>query len=335
MDSLDLPLVWAGLIAFAVIAYVILDGFDLGIALLFPFEPEEDRRSQMMNAIAPVWDGNETWLVLGGGGLLAAFPLAYAILMPAFYAPLLAMLLGLIFRGVAFEFRFRTKSWRGFWDWGFFLGSVAATFAQGVVLGTYLQGIKVEGRAYAGGWWDWFTPFSLFCGVALLVGYATLGAAFIVMKTEGPVAARMQARLIPFYLLTLLCCGIVSVWTPFISEAVYARWFTWPNILYFSPVPVLVALLSLAFVWAVRRGAERLPFFLALGLFVLSFAGLGISLWPDVVPGDFTIWQAASPDKSLAFLLVGAAFLVPLILAYTAYAYWVFRGKVDPNAGYH
>ena len=335
MEYLDLPLVWAGLIAFAVIAYVILDGFDLGIAILFPFEPEEDQRSQMMNAIAPVWDGNETWLVLGGGGLLAAFPLAYAILMPAFYAPILAMLLGLIFRGVAFEYRFRTKRWRAFWDWGFFLGSVAATFAQGLVLGTYLQGIKVVGRAYAGGWWDWCTPFSLFCGMALVVGYAMLGAAFVVMKTEGPVAARMQGRLIPFYLLTLLCCGIVSLWTPFISDAVYARWFTWPNIFYFSPIPILVALISLAFIWAVRRNAERLPFFLALGLFVLSFAGLGISLWPDVVPGDFTIWQAASPDKSLAFLLVGAVFLIPLILGYTAYAYWVFRGKVDPNAAYH
>lgn len=335
MDWLDLPLIWAGLIAFAVFAYVVLDGFDLGIGMLFPFEPEEEDRSLMMNTIAPVWDGNETWLILGGGGLMAAFPLAYAILMPAFYAPLTAMLLGLIFRGVAFEFRFRTLRWRPFWDWGFFLGSLVATFSQGVVLGTYMQGIDVVGRSYDGGWFSWLTPFSLFCGVALIAGYSLLGAAFIVMKSEAAIARRMTARLIPLLIATLIACGIVSLWTPNLSEAIYARWFSFPNIFFFAPVPLLIGVLTLLFFRAVARGNDVQPFILALGIFFLAFTGLGISVFPYIVPSEVTIWQAAAPDSSLLFILVGALIMIPIILSYTAYTYWVFRGKIDPNEAYH
>ena len=336
MESLDLPLIWACLIAFAILAYIVLDGFDLGIGMLFAVEPDEHDRTLMMNTIAPVWDGNQTWLILGGGGLFATFPTAYAILMPAFYAPLLLMLLGLIFRGVAFEFRFRTVRWRHYWDWGFFLGSISASFGQGVVLGTYMQGITVENDLYAGGWFDWLTPFSLFCGVAVMIGYTLLGAAFVVMKTEGEMAERLRRLLLPLGAATVACCAVVSLWTPFISEAVYARWFSWPNIAYFAPVPLLVTVLAVVFVNGVRRGTnDYLPFFSALGLFIISFVGLGISVFPYIVPGDLTIWDAAAPDKSLLFVLVGAVFLIPMILAYNFHAYWVFRGKVDPNAAYH
>ena len=182
---LDLPFIWAGLIAFAVLAYVLFDGFDLGIGILFPFLKTEQERDLAMNSVAPVWDGNETWLVLGGGGLMAAFPLAFAVVMPALYAPMMAMLLGLVFRGVAFEFRWRTERGKFLWDWAFAGGSAVAALAQGIALGALVQGIPVANRAYAGGWWDWLTWFSLLTGVALVVGYALLGAGWLILKTTG------------------------------------------------------------------------------------------------------------------------------------------------------
>lgn len=332
--SLDLPFIWAGIIAFAVLAYVVLDGFDLGVGILFPFAPEDEHRDTMSASVAPVWDGNETWLVLGGGGLLAVFPLAYSILMPALYAPIIAMLLGLIFRGVAFEFRWRSKS-RNAWDAAFAIGSTLAAFAQGVALGALVQGIPVSGRAYAGGWWNWFSAFSLLTGVALVIGYALLGATWLVMKTEGELQARMRRIATVAGVGTLGLIGIVSLWTPFLSPAFMQRWFSWPAQLYTLPVPLLV--LGAAFLlWrGLRREQDYTPFIAAQALFVLCFIGIGISFYPHIVPPSVSIWDAAGPDKSLGFLLAGAVVLVPLILAYTAYSYWTFRGKVDPHAGYH
>jgi cytochrome d ubiquinol oxidase subunit II len=332
--SLDLAFIWAGLIALAVLMYVVMDGFDLGIGILFPFLRRPDDRDVMMNSIAPVWDGNETWLVLGGGGLFAVFPLAYSLLMTAFYAPLIVMLLALVFRGVAFEFRFRDPRHRFFWDHAFSAGSIAATFCQGMVLGTFVQGIEIEGRSYAGGWFGWLTPFSVFTGVALIAGYALLGATWLVMKTEG----ELQARVIRFArglaLGTLAAIVAVSVWTPLLNLSYAMRWFSMPNLLYLSPVPLLVA----ATAWALWRSLGRndvQPFVYALLLFVLSFAGLAISLYPYLVPPEITIYEAAGPPESLSFLLGGAVVLLPIILAYTAYSYWVFRGKVRAGEGYH
>ncbi len=334
--SLDLPLIWAGLIAAAILAYVILDGFDLGVGMLFPLFKREAERDTLMNSVAPVWDGNETWLILGGGGLLAAFPLAYAIVLPALYAPLTLMLLGLIFRGVAFEFRWRTTRWKAVWDWSFALGSYIAAFTQGIALGGLIQGIKVSGRAYAGGWWDWLTPFSLATGLALVLGYSLLGACWLIIKTDSEIQARCYslARRLALGLVAMI--GLVSLWTPFLDPRFFARWFHWPGLAFTAPMPLLV----LAAAWALWRGLqdkrrEKQPFLAALALFALSYIGLGISFWPLMVPPDITIWQAAAPDASLGFLLVGAAILLPVILGYTAYAYWVFRGKVDKNAGYH
>ncbi|GGX62186.1 ubiquinol oxidase subunit II, cyanide insensitive [Litorimonas cladophorae] len=331
----ELPTIWAGLLALAIFIYVILDGFDLGIGLVFPFLETDKCRDVAMNSVAPVWDGNETWLVLGGGGLLAAFPLAYAIVLPALYAPFIVMILALVFRGVAFEYRWRDKAHEKTWDRSFFFGSLLATFSQGIVLGAFVQGIDVEGRAYAGGWWDWFTPFSLMCGVALTAGYALLGTTWLVMKTEGILRDRAYAIAKPMAIATLAFMGIVSLWTPFLSPEIAERWFTFPQLLFVLPVPTLVFILAVVLGWGIIKRKDNVPFLATIGIFLLCFAGLGIGISPYIVPRAVTIAEAAAPDKSLMFMLVGALILLPMILAYTAYAYWVFRGKVDPEAGYH
>lgn len=333
--ELDLAFVWAGLIAFAVLAYVVLDGFDLGVGILFPFVKGEANRDEMMNSVAPVWDGNETWLVLGGGGLFAVFPLAYAIVMPALYAPITVMLLGLIFRGVAFEFRWKTRRGQFLWDWAFAGGSTVAAFAQGIALGALVQGIPVADRAYAGGWWDWLTPFSVLTGIALVIGYALLGATWLIWKTEKHVqdgAYEIASWAAPA---TLLLIAVVSAWTPFLSDVYLRRWFGWPQVLLAVPVPLLVLFTGYVLLRGLAARRERSPFLASLALFVLCFAGLGISFYPHIVPNSVTIWEAAAPDNSLAFLLVGAGVLIPVILAYTAYSYWVFRGKVNARGGYH
>ncbi|MBZ1351602.1 cytochrome d ubiquinol oxidase subunit II [Alcaligenaceae bacterium LF4-65] len=333
--TIDLPLVWAGLIAFAVLAYIVLDGFDLGIGILFPWGRSEESRDQMMNTVAPVWDGNETWLVLGGGGLFAVFPLAYAVIMPALYAPIIIMLLALVFRGVAFEFRWKSHARKYLWDWAFAGGSTVATFAQGVALGALVQGIPVENRAYAGGWWDWLTPFSLLTGLALVIGYALLGATWLILKTEGEVAR--IARKAAFGLgLALLCMiGVVSLLTPFMHEHFMQKWFAWPAMAFVAPVPLLVLVCAYALFKGLADKSELMPFLAAQGLFALSYIGLLISFFPYIVPSSLTLWQAAAPDNSLRFLLVGALVLIPVILVYTGYAYWVFRGKVQAKHHYH
>lgn len=334
--AIDLALLWAFLIAFAVLAYVLLDGFDLGVGILYPVLGGETQRGTAMNSIAPVWDGNETWLILGGGGLFATFPLAYSIVMPALYPPIMAMLFGLIFRGVAFEYRWKTEGWvKRLWDTGFFGGSVIAALSQGIALGALVQGIDVDGRAYGGGWWDWLTPFSLLTGVAVTVGYALLGATWLIMKTEGQISDIARRMAFPAALLTLLAIGGVSLWTPFLDTIYLDRWFSWPTVALASPIPILVLVVTGVLLVGLRRGWEYWPFFAACGLFVLSFIGLGISFYPMIVPPALTIQEAAAPDSSLVFLLVGSLFLLPLILGYTAYSYYVFRGKVREDEGYH
>ncbi len=333
MIPIDLPTLWAFIIAFAVFAYVVMDGFDLGIGILFPaFKGRE--RDMAMNSIAPVWDGNETWLVLGGGGLMAAFPLAYGVIFSALYTPIVAMLLALIFRGVAFEFRWRRAEHRKYWDVAFTLGSVVAALAQGITLGGLLQGIAVDGRSYGGGWWDWLTPFSVAVGVALVCGYALLGATWLIMKSEGSLLDRCYPLAQRFAAATIAGMAIVSAWTPFLSYDYYRRWFAWPQVLFTAQVPLLVAIASVGFFFALRHRRSIWPFLIALALFALGLTGLGISLYPYVVPRSITIWDAAAPTQSLSFMLVGAAIMVPIILAYTGYAYWVFRGKTA-DEGYH
>ena len=331
---MDLTVVWALIIAFGIAAYVVMDGFDLGIGILFPFFRVGKERDQAMNAIAPVWDGNETWLVLGGGGLLAAFPLAYALILPALYAPLIAMLLGLVFRGVAFEFRWRDPAHRPLWDAGFFLGSLVAALAQGITLGALLQGISIDGRSYSGGWWDWLTPFSLLTGASVVVGYALLGSTWLIWKTSGALQAdaRRFARLAAPALLAAIAA--VSLATPFLEQQYYRRWFEYPGLIVTIPMPLLVAGTAFALWRSLGSSRDSVPFVLSLLLFLLTMIGLGISIWPYVIPGQVTIWDAAAPHQSQLFMLVGAAVLIPIILVYTAWSYWVFRGKVGEE-GYH
>jgi cytochrome d ubiquinol oxidase subunit II len=331
-----LAYIWAFIIAFAVFMYVVMDGFDLGIGILFPAFGVGEERDQAMNAIAPVWDGNETWLVLGGGGLMAAFPLAFAILMPAMYPPIIAMLLGLVFRGVAFEFRWRDPRHRAFWDFAFTAGSFTAALAQGIVLGALLQGVHVTGRAYGGGWLDWLSPFSLLTGMGTVAAYALLGSCWLIFKTEGGAQAHAYRLARIAGVAAALAVMAVSVATLFIAGGDYQhRWLAFPHVLFAAQVPLLVGILSVAFWWALLRKKELMPFLLTLGLYLLCFAGLGISMFPYIVPGAVKIVDAASPAASQIFMLIGTAIMVPLILTYTAWSYWVFRGKVGESAGYH
>ncbi|MBD8737825.1 cytochrome d ubiquinol oxidase subunit II [Sphingomonas sp. CFBP 13706] len=331
--SLDLTVVWAVIIAFGIFAYVVMDGFDLGIGILFPGFEVGAERDAAMNSIAPVWDGNETWLVLGGGGLFAAFPLAYAIILPATYPLVIAMLLGLVFRGVAFEFRWRDPVHRRWWDMAFTLGSLVAAIAQGMMLGAILQGIRVVGRAFAGGWLDWLTPFTVLTGISVAVGYALLGATWLIGKTDGPAQAhaRRMARMLS--IATVVAMTAVSAATPFLSYDYWRRWFAMPGVLLTAQVPLLVVVITGVLFWSIARGRHKLPFLASLALFLLGYVGLGISVFPYVVPRAVTIWAAAAPAQSQLFMLVGTVVIIPIIIAYTGWAYWVFRGKV--GEGYH
>ena len=330
-----LAVVWAVILAVAVAMYVVMDGFDLGIGILFPTRRDEIERDQMMNAVAPFWDGNETWLVLGGGGLLVAFPLAYSILLPALYIPVIVMLLGLILRGVAFEFRWVAKPRHGFWDGAFFLGSLIAAFAQGCVLGGFLQGVQVTDGEFSGKPFDWLTPFSVFCGVGLCIGYALLGSTWLIYKTEGAVQAHARRTARVLLLLVLAFIAAVSLWTPLEFPRIAERWFRLRNVAFLWPVPVVTAALAILVWRGLRRGADLVPFVGSVGLFLLSFLGLGISTFPDVVPPHISIYDAAAPPATSIFALMGTLFILPFIFGYTALVYWTFRGKVRADEGYH
>lgn len=334
--GIDLPLIWAVIIGFGLMMYVIMDGFDLGIGILFPFVPSRNDRDTMINSVAPVWDGNETWLVLGGASLLAAFPVAYAVILSALYLPLMLMLAGLIWRGVAFEFRFKaTEGHKPFWDKAFIWGSYTATFSQGLVLGAYIDGFNVHNGAFAGGVLDWFSPFSLFTGFALVLAYSLLGATWLVVKTEGVLQRRMRTLGQRAAIAVLIALLVVSVWTPLAHAAIADRWFALPNIFYFAPVPLLVTLSTWRLLKSLSADTHLEPFLLSLALLFLGYTGLLISLWPHIVPPSMSLWQAAAPAASMGFTLVGALLIIPFILAYTAWSYYVFRGKMKAGAGYH
>lgn len=334
--NLDLSLIWALVIIFGIMMYVVMDGFDLGIGILFPFVPDVSDRDVMMNTVAPIWDGNETWLVLGGAGLYAAFPLAYSVVLSALYLPIIFMVIALVFRGVAFEFRFKALPHRQhIWNKAFIGGSLVATFCQGVTLGAFLNGIPVVDRAYAGGALDWLTPFALFCGVGLVIAYALLGCTWLIMKTEGEIHHRMRKFAVPLVWAMLMVIGIVSLWTPFAHPAIAERWFSLPNLFWFSPVPVLVLLCTVFLLRAIRRDADYAPFLLTLALMFLGYCGLAISIWPHIIPPSISIWDAAGPHSSQAFTLVGVLIILPIILVYTVWSYYVFRGKVTIEQHYH
>jgi cytochrome d ubiquinol oxidase subunit II len=329
-----LPLIWAGLIGVAVAFYVILDGFDLGIGMLFPFAKDEAERDRMLAAIAPFWDGNETWLVLGGGGLLVAFPRAYAIIMPAFYLPIMVMLLALVFRGVTFEFRAIAHR-KPFWNVVFAAGSTIAGFCQGLILGGLVQGIDIADGGFVGGPFDWATPFGVVCGLGVVAGYGLLGATWLMMKTDGEMARRAAAKAKVLLLAVLAFMAAVSIFTPLEFPRIADRWFTLPNLYYLSPVPILTALVVLA-EWRFIAARRDVAAFLAtVALFLLGYLGLMISTFPYIVPPDLTIWDTAASPSSQTFMLVGTVVLLPFVLGYTALTYWLFRGKVGESAAYH
>ncbi|WP_163575639.1 cytochrome d ubiquinol oxidase subunit II [Halomonas faecis] len=333
MELFDLSVIWALIIGFGVIMYVLMDGFDLGLGILYPFAPDETARDVMMNSVAPVWDGNETWLVLGGAGLLGAFPLVYSVFLPALYIGVFLMLAGLIFRGIAFEFRFKAQRSRRWWNRAFCWGSALAAFAQGAVVGAYIQGFAVEDFTYVGGALDWLTPFTVLTGLGLMIGYALLGTTWLILKSEGHVQAWAFRIAPPLLVGVLAVFAVISLWTPFVDAAVRGRWFDHFEVIWVLPALALVCALWL---WrAVRQRQEGQPFVATLGLFIFTYLGLVASKWPVIVPPDYTIWDAASAPGSQLFLLIGVLFVIPVVLAYTAWTYWVFRGKVRPGDGYH
>ena len=341
MMNLDLSLIWVLIIGFGLMMYVVMDGFDLGIGILFPFVKATPDRDLMVNTVAPVWDGNETWLVLGGAGLLAAFPMAYAVLLSALFIPLILMLMGLILRGVAFEFRFKAdEAHRPYWDIAFSGGSYIAAFFQGAALGAFINGFAVTGPSYGGGALDWLTPFSVFTGLGVIVSYALLGSTWLIMKTGGTLQGQMigvARRIVPMLLVGI---GVVSLWTPLAHHEIATRWFTMPDIFYFAPVPILVLASSVQLMRLLTGGSNGKipnagPFLLALLLLFMGYSGLAISLWPNIIPPGISFRDAAAPAQSQAFILVGAVIIIPIILAYTGWAYYVFRGKVTGDEGYH
>ena len=333
--TLDLVPIWTFILGVGVFLYVLLDGFDLGVGILFGFAPDTRSRNLIMNSIAPIWDGNETWLILGSVGLMAAFPLAFAIIIPDVYFPIAIMLLALVFRGVAFEFRYRDVEHKSLWDHGFSWGSVIATFAQGIILGAFIQGFKVDGRHFVGSSFDCFTPFSLLTGLALVLGYALLGAGWLVLKTDGDIQVRARRHGRIALVGVLIAVAAVSIWTPLADPDIAHRWFSWPNLIFLAPVPVVTAVIALSVWRSLNRQSEAGPFIGAIGLFLMSYLGIAISLWPMIVPHHYTLREAASSQSTQAFLLVGTLVLLPIILLYTAWSYWVFRGKVRADIGYH
>jgi len=331
-----LPVIWFGVIGFGVLMYVLLDGFVLGLGVLAPFAEDSDQLDHMMTTAAPIWDGNETWLVLGGAGLLAAFPRAYAIVLSALYLPVLLMLIALVFRGVAFEFRFKAQRGKRFWGVAFALGSLLAAFAQGVILGALVEGMPLNGGKYLHGTFGWFSPFSMLTGIALVFGYALLGSTWLILKTDQRMQLVARTLTRPLVLVVVAFMGLVSAWLPFLDSRIMARWFEGGHFWWLAPVPLL-ALANAFALWraAMREGRDAAPFMLTLSFFVLGFAGLVLGIWPNIIPPTMSIWDAASAPSSQLFLGVGNVILLPAILGYTFWSYRVFSGKVASDSGYH
>lgn len=332
---MDLPTIFALVVAGCIGLYVLLDGFDLGVGILFPFADDEHERDLMMNSIAPIWDGNETWLVAGGTLLLAGFPIVYSTVLPALYIPVMVMLFALVGRGVAFEFRFKATRSRRIWDWSFAGGSMLAAFAQGIMLGAVIDGIRIADGRFAGGPFDWLTPLSIAAGLGLVAGYGLLGSTWLIAKTDGLTQAhgRRSARWLLIAMLGFI--ALVSLWTPYAYPAIAERWFSLPNLYFLIPVPLVTALLAFGLWRAIDGPREMVPFLCTVGLFLLSLLGLGISLWPYAIYPTVTIHQAAARPETLKFVGVGVLIVLPVVLAYTIYAYRVFRGKTPRDAGYH
>ncbi len=334
-EFIDLPLIWSGLLVIGTLVYTLLDGFDLGIGILSPYAKSDKERNTMINSIAPFWDGNETWIVLAGGGLLAAFPLAYSIVMTALYIPIFIMLFALIFRGVAFEFRIKApESHKPRWTYAFHLGSITAALFQGIILGACVQGITVEGRDFAGGAMDWLTPFTLFTGISLVIGYVMMGASWLIMKTTGKLQERCFKIALRAGVGVLGAIVIASEWIPQLTTGVESCWYSLPYFYYLGPILFVLILAFSGLYISVQKKHEYAPLIYSGVLLALMVLGLVISIWPLITTGPTTLWKAAASDESLSLMLVGAVAALPVILGYIGYVYWVFRGKSSHELGY-
>ena len=326
MDATWLPLFWAGLIAFAVFVYVVLDGYDLGVGILSGTTSNEAYRDAMVNAVSPFWDGNEVWLVLIGASLFGAFPMVYAIFLSAFYLPIALMLLALIFRGVSIEFRYHAKQMRRIWDLGFFLGSFITSFVQGAAIGRMVQELPVASGQYAGSAFEWLTPFSVLCGIGLAIGYTLLGAAWLVLKTDGALRDWAYLRLGRLFAGVLVILLIITVFALTTHQQVRDRWL---QHLWLIVFPLIILPASIGLWLGVRRRRDRVPYAMAVLIFLAAFLSLAGSFWPYMIPFTVTIGAAAAPVQSLRFLFYGAGIIVfPIVLIYTGVVYWVLRGKV-------
>lgn len=330
---MTLALTLAVILSFIIMMYVLLDGFDLGIGILFLLIHDPHERDIIMSSVTPVWDGNETWLVFGAAVLYAAFPKAYGILLPMLYMPILIMLAALIFRGVAFEFRFKAQKTRGFWDIAFSGGSILAAFMQGVILGTFVSGYG-ETLPAPYSTLEWVTPFNLMTGLAVVAGYALLGSNWLIIKTQNSLQQKMYLYSKVLLAITSGFLIIVSIWTPSLDHYISLRWFSYPNYFYLFPLPLLTIFFILYEFYCLKKGYEKSPFFLTIALFLFSYIGFCISSWPYIIPHSLTLWQAAAEPSSLKFLLAGILILLPILLVYTAYAYRVFSGKITESHHY-
>ncbi len=336
---MDLALFYFLVLGFAIFMYVLLDGFDLGIGILYPWFNQDGERDHLMRSISHVWDGNETWLVFGGVVLFAAFPAAYAGITSTFYLPIMLMLFALIFRGVAFEYRFKSDTSRPYWDFAFSAGSAVAAFCQGMLLGSLVQGVPADVDSLSS--LHWLTPFSILTGFSVMAGYALLAACYLFMKSRGRIQAHSAKLAKRLLLITILAMVIVSLWTVTSQVEIRQRWFSGLNFLWLSPLPIITLVVAVLAWRDLNRHSvgqshhEDRPFWYAATLFLLGFAGLVVGLFPYLIPRQLTFMDAASPDSSLLFLLPGICIFVPLICAYTFWGYRVFAGKVeDYQEGY-
>lgn len=327
-----LATVWYLIIGFIILMYVLLDGFDLGVGILFPLFKGADQ-NLMMSSILPVWDGNQTWLVLGVACLYGAFPQAFSLFLPAFYLPLMSMIIALLLRGITFEFRIKEKKYRWIWSYIFFLSSITVAFLQGLVLGSFVKGFELNIPAQRLEF-SIFTPFNITCGVALIFGYALLGSTWIISKTTGAIQTKMFS--IAFYCLwitTFFMC-VVSIWSPFVDPSVWQRWFSPENFNKVAILPCITAVIVACFAYCVYKRYEYILYWLAVIIFMCSYIGVGISTWPYLIPHHITYLEAAGPLNSQLFMLVGTLLLLPILIAYTSYAYYIFRNKVSDIIDY-
>ena len=329
-----LALAWCGIIAFGIIMYVLLGGFDLGIGIMSIFFRKEEERDLLISTILPVWDGNQTWLVFGGAALYGAFPLAFSEILPIMYIPILLMVISLLFRGIAFEFRLKAIKTKPLWDYCFFIGSIFAVIAQGLILGTFVQGFTIQPTSELSNFHEWLNPFGIGCALGLISGYSLLGANYLIIKTTGNLQEKCFSISSKMQYIILLGFIMVSVWSPFLDPAIMERWLNLKNMPFLAILPFITLILFFLHRYAIKNKLEHAPFWCVIGMFLMCYIGFIISIYPYIVPRKITYLEAAADRSSLLFMLIGACIMLPPLLYYTYHSYKIFSGKVTKKLGY-